>query len=195
MGRATRVEAVVGGNQGVLNRTNEGWRNKALLPAQRIASLPPVKADPHVRREAKFYAAAHERVRHHPKNYRYLDHTSASHASQWENRNRPRDDNDLLLSHDHAPNHGGNISLWNAPLVLSPRSPRIGDEKRKFGSTVRSPRLPPRRTGGKAGGVLRPTEIVTNSGESVRAAKSIVRERAKHDGVLGRNVNVQWSVS
>jgi hypothetical protein len=196
MGRATRVEAVVGGNQGVLNRTNEGWRNKALLPAQRIASLPPVKADPHVRREAKFYAAAHERVRHHPKNYRYLDHTSASHASQWENRNRPRDDNDLLLSHDHAPNHGGgNLSLWNAPLVLSPRSPRIGEGRRKFGSTVRSPRLPPKRRGGKGGRWLRPTEIVTNSGDSVQAAKSIVRERAERDGVLGRNINVQWSVT
>ena len=195
MGGATRVGLPVGGNKGVLNRASDGWRNKALLPAQQIASLPPVKANPNIRREAKFYAATNESIRLNPLNRRYLDHTSASHANQWENRNRPRDDNDLLLGHDHAPASGGNISLWNTPVVLSPRSPRIGEGRRKYGSTLRSRKLTQEARRGRKSDHLRPTEIVTNSGDSVRAARSIVRERAQNDGVLGAQVNVQWNVS
>ena len=188
MSHATRVGAVVGGNITALNSTNDDWRNKALLPAQRIASLPPLEPNLKLRRDAKFYAAKHENMRHNHAKPRYLDHTAASHASQWEQRHRPKDVNDLLLSHDHQPNHGGNVSLWSNPLS-SPRSPRIGATKRKFGSTSKS------KATSKSDD-LRPTEIVLNTGasESVRAARSIVRERAETDGVLGRTVHVHWNI-
>ena len=173
----------------MLNRASDGWRN-SFTPGSADRQSSTRQANPNI--EGKKFTLTNESIRLNPLNRRYLE--PASHANQWENRNRPRDDNDLLLGHDHAPASGGNISLWNTPVVLSPRSPRIGEGRRKYGSTLRSRKLRQEARRGRKSDHLRPTEIVTNSGDSVRAARSIVRERAQNDGVLGAQVNAMECV-
>ena len=190
-----RVPGIMGSpRMNVHNSSMDRWRNKAMLPQQRLAALPPpTQKKKNVRRDAAFYQGKRAYERRRKKHASFLDHTNASQHGVWENRNTPRYLNDLLLSHDHRPHAGGGLSLWNktqnkvSTTTFEPRSfrsPRTSTLKKvTFVETAK-------------GDDNRPAvEVVYgNSTDAVRAAISIVRERATRDGVLGNTITPIFSV-
>ncbi len=185
----------VGGRSVVRNNQGDRWRNKALLPAQRLAALPPMHSNPETRRNAMFYAAKRKREAARPQHS--LVHTTASERGAWANRHPPK--NSVWMSHDsRAPDGTGRLSTWTPGSPRGPRSPR-----RAHARTVR--RRPENAIAvGLAHGrgrrrlvVAETPEVTANSAQvpSVQAAREIVRERALRDGVLGNTIQVGWKVS
>ena len=192
---ACQVPGIMGSpRMNVHNCSMDRWRNKAMLPQQRLAALPPpTQKKKNVRRDAAFYQGKRAYERRRKKHASFLDHTEASQHGVWENRNTPRYLNDLLSSHDHRPHAGGGLSLWNktqnkvSTTTFEPRSfrsPRTSTIKKvTFVETAK-------------GDDNRPAvEVVYgNNTDAVRAAISIVRERATRDGVLGNTITPIFSV-
>ena len=225
-----QVPCATGGPMRVFNSSVNRWRNKAMLPNERLAALPPILPKTNKRREMQFYAGARNYEQKSKDTPRILDHTVASHRGQWERRKEPTMINDLMLSHDHHSTRsggGGQLASWNsnnrkdgsAP-ILTPhasfvKSPRYGKSVREGmrQSTVRSGRYDRwsakgYNTGGSSGGgggaaagggVYNPfrkaSEVQYMNTDSVKAAKSIVSERAVRDGIFGNAINVGFEIS
>ena len=102
----------VGGRSVVRNNQTDRWRNKALLPAQRLASLPPTHSNPETRRNAMFYAAKRKREARRPQHS--LLHTTASERGAWANRHPPK--NSVWMGHDSRAPDG-------AAVHMEPREP------------------------------------------------------------------------
>ena len=197
-----QVPGILGGNRmRMYNSAADRWRNKAMLPNERIAQLPPIQISRNKVRNYKFYQGQRAYQRRRTSHKSLLDHTMASKSGMWENRDSPREIDDLLISHDHPtlnslnsygrPNAGGSISQWNKKDISTVKfQPRSG-----FGSPRSSTVRRPTYKQSMKGDDTRPAvEVQYNDNDSVRAAKSIVRERATKDGLFGNQIQVGFNI-
>ena len=199
------VPSVMGGPMRMFNSSVNQWRNKAMLPNERLAALPPKPPkNPNQRRDLMFYAGKRKFNRRSKQQRRIHNHTVASESGLWENRNQPKAMNDLLMSHNHrSPHSVGKLNVWNEAVntsgglaAASPLTRRKGEYTGRK-STVRAVNMEREQNGrksSKCGAFRTAAEVQYVNTDSVKAAKSIVRERAARDGIFGNSIQVGFAV-